>query len=182
VDLQACPCALDTLEPDRIRSRTRTVGARGPARGRPLAAPVDGPAGATSTPAAPARWSPRTECRTAAPSGALTAGAAWSMMGLGVSNARRLERPSRVRNSDPPWAPGNMPVRRARGRSDATVVIRQAAGARGARPSPGDRHISNDRTRIARRALGPAHARDRRLECPPMRRCPPRLAAHRSPA
>ena len=65
---------------------------------------------------------------------------------------------------------------------DDRVVIRQTAEARGARSSPGDRHISNDRTRTLRCAPGDAHERDPRLECPTTQNGHRPLAPHRSPA
>jgi len=95
------------------------------------------------------------------------------------------QRPSAV-----PGPPGAARLRRAghhlgeptASTRDDRVVIRQTAEARGARSSPEDRHISNDRTPTPRCAPGDAHERDPRFACPTMQNGLRPLAKHRSPA
>jgi hypothetical protein len=71
----------------------------------PAQAPVDGLAGSTSAPTALATSSARTWFGTPTERDTLTASAPCSIIGRGVSNARRLERPWRVRTAtfSGPW-------------------------------------------------------------------------------
>ncbi len=124
--------------------------------------------------------------------------------GAPTRRAPRVSSTCVVRMQDAPSAPGacglrpqavalEHPVRRARGRSaslsgEPAASIRRGPVAirRQCHPWPsavtGDRHISNDRTRHPRCAMGDAPGRDRRAECPPMPGRQQRLATHRSPA
>jgi hypothetical protein len=118
-------------------------------------------------------------------------GPASSIMCLRRTNARRHERPGRVRTAAPAVALEH-PVRRARGRSgrpsgetappirrDSVVIGRQH---RSRAAVEGDRHISNDRTPAPRCAMGMAPGRDLRDGRSATRRRRARPAAHRSPA
>ena len=110
----------------------------------------------------------------------------------GVPNARRLERPGRVRTATPMrWSwntrcgaleDGPPPLRREGSFHSDAISRDQTPVSRMARSSPGDRHISNDRTQPLRCALGKSHGRDLRFECPTPQSRPRALAPHRSPA
>ena len=123
----------------------------------------------------------------------LTASAPCSIITVGVSSARRPSAPG-VCGQRPQQGPCEHPVRRARDGPPPSrarghpafrtrsVVIRHRWSPSGARSSHGDRHISNERTRTLRCALGSGPGRERRPECPTSQSRRARLAPHRSPA